>query len=248
LIDKLNYTNECEIRVVALVRSGHHAIINWITKHFENSVFLNNPDVGYDWFSKNIDKTKAKGLLIYNYERHLYTLKQICEGNSVEARDEAVGKSLRRYDCLVLRDPFNTFASKIRVTGAKPNSINGKDLNMCEIWKEHAREFLGKTDYLMEPKVFINYNKWFVDERYRRITMNLFGAKLTDDGKETVPNYGNGSSFDGLSFNGRASEMDVTNRWRHYADDDEFRQLFDAEMVELSERIFGHIEGTERLF
>jgi len=43
--------------------------------------------------------------------------------------------------------------------------------------------------------------------------------------------------------------MDVLNRWRLFAEDSFYRQLLDnQELREYSERIFGHIPGTEVLF
>jgi hypothetical protein len=52
-----------------------------------------------------------------------------------------------------------------------------------------------------------------------------------------------------MEFEGRANEMKVLERWHHFADDRDFRQLFyDRELLELSEKIFGGIPGTECLF
>jgi len=42
--------------------------------------------------------------------------------------------------------------------------------------------------------------------------------------------------------------MDVGSRWKYFADDPSYRKLFDnQELLEYSERIFGHIPGTESL-
>ena len=39
--------------------------------------------------------------------------------------------------------------------------------------------------------------------------------------------------------------MPVLERWRWCADDPFYRGLFDAEMIDLSERIFGLLPGVE---
>jgi len=44
-----------------------------------------------------------------------------------------------------------------------------------------------------------------------------------------VGSFGEGSSFDGRSYNGRADEMNVRDRWRHYRDDASFRAIFAAD-------------------
>ncbi|MGP1383061.1 MAG: hypothetical protein ACTS2F_05835 [Thainema sp.] len=46
----------------------------------------------------------------------------------------------------------------------------------------------------------------------------------------------------------RAHQMDVTNRWKHFLDDERYRQLFQhPKLWDYSERIFGHFAGTEAL-
>lgn len=47
----MEYINETEIAVVALQRSGHHAIINWIMANSsKENTFLNNCLPGYNPF------------------------------------------------------------------------------------------------------------------------------------------------------------------------------------------------------
>lgn len=53
--------------------------------------------------------------------------------------------------------------------------------------------------------------------------------------------------FAGMRFDGRAGEMRVLERWRYFADQLSFQVIFDPEMVGLSNEIFGHLSGTERL-
>ena len=57
---------------------------------------------------------------------------------------------------------------------------------------------------------------------------------------------GRGSSFDDLTYNGKAQEMDVLQRWSSLKDDDEFCDLFRGrdDILYLSEQIFGEMAGT----
>lgn len=62
---------------------------------------------------------------------------------------------------------------------------------------------------------------------------------FTDAGVDAVPLCGGGSSFDGRLYHGRASQMAVQDRWRHFADDAGFRRLFDPQLRELAAALFG---------
>ncbi len=68
-----------------------------------------------------------------------------------------------------------------------------------------------------------------------------------DTGFNVVKNYGGGSSFNGTEFNNKVIKMDVLNRWQEFIDDEEYRKMFSNEIMEYSQKIFGHIEGTEDL-
>jgi len=148
----MEYRNQYEMKFVALVRSGHHAVMNWIMRHFDDKdiVFLNSIRIGKSPFdeygvhenqfeeSKEELINRSKDLLIYNFERHRYRLSEVFSKEWEDKRDDMVGKSVQRYNCLVLRDPFNNIASKLRIfSNNLPHLI--ADSNIVEIWKDHAR-------------------------------------------------------------------------------------------------------------
>jgi hypothetical protein len=69
-----------------------------------------------------------------------------------------------------------------------------------------------------------------------------------DAGRDEVAPFGGGSSFDGLTFAGRASAMKVNERWRQFQNNRLFRRLVsDEELLSLSERYFGPNEATREL-
>jgi len=116
---------------------------------------------------------------------------------------------------------------------------------IIDVWKAYAREFLGLTSYL-HGKIAISYNKWFIDESYRRDLSERLDLTFSDKGLKTIAPSGGGSSF--MESTDDARNLHVLDRWRHYAEDKRYRRLFrDKELVELSERIFGHIDGTDIL-
>ena len=97
----------------------------------------------------------------------------------------------------------------------------------------------------------INFNEWVQSRTYRDNLVRLVsqGVENPDIGLDEVPEFGKGSSFDGLVYQSRGQEMQVGDRWQAFTGDPEYKALFeDPEIFSLSEQIFGHIKGTEVLY
>lgn len=266
--------NNATIRFVGLARSGNHALINWTIRQIEGSYcFLNCTEPKYnpfytsrplreggDTFQTNIPsfdfseeqkgKFSRKDYLLYSHEDcFLGTL------NSKEYRsnhEKWMGASESYKDVLVLRDPFNLFASRIKAGlirghythhGARPIS----SLTLRRIYKQHAREFLGKKNVL-KNKVPVNFNRWATDEAYREYLAQELEIPFTDHGIKEVPGVAGGSSFDGVDLSGNAHKMNLNDRWRKYAEEDYFWEFFDSEIVELTEEIFGKIPPVTHFY
>ena len=256
--------NQKEIRVIGLKRSGNHGIITWIRRHYNEYVrHLNNVSPLknpyrqlYEHYPKDELKREAKGIfskkecLIYNHEN--YTLESITNHTFEKKHDLYLGKSHTRYDLLILRDPYNLFASilKGQRNQNKFNYIYTHPKNqktIAELWLDYAKEFLGETNYLKHNRVMVNYNQWFSEQDYRRNISTKLGLDFNDTGFNIVKKYGNGSSFNGTEFDNKVSKMDVLNRWQELIGDDEYRKMFNKEIIEYSQKIFDHIEGSEDL-
>lgn len=239
-------------------RSGQHAILNWLCASLGgHGCALNDVRPAYDLRNRHWSGTKTSGRLgasnnvwfFHNYEDHSPhgVAQPVTEG----FHDRWYGKSTRRYDLLILRDPFNLFASRIR-RGKSTREIWPAENQATSRWtremfKTHAREYLGETEWL--PRLFpISYNRWFSDESYRDRLCGLVGCRSNESAMHVVPAAGSGSSFDGQEFKFEAEKMPVLERWRQYEDSSYFRSIFeDRELLDLSMRIFGHIPGTEAL-
>lgn len=163
-----------------------------------------------------------------------------------ENRTKWLGTSGGQKDILILRDVFNLFASRLKADlftghethhGAKPIST----LTVKRIYKQHANEFLGKKKFLKNP-VLINFNRWSSDKTYRQSRAEELEIPFTDKGYKEVSGVAGGSSFDGLEHSGQAHKMDLQSRWKRYASEEFFWDLFDEELVELNREIFGDIE------
>jgi hypothetical protein len=267
--------NRWSIRIFAIRRSGHHAIVNWIRYHVRGRhCFLNdcregtspfrtsvreNSVVGswvgehryLNWEQERAGRHAKKGVLLYNYEdgdfqRHA---SEVTEG--LEA--EWIGRSRRTTTVLVLRDPYNLLASRLKwFHGRGEPPAPERFAEFRALWKLYAREYAGMTSCL-PGAIHVNYNDWFRSRAYRDDIAARIGFHNRDRGVDEVARWGpaigkRGASFDGLAYDGRARTMAVMDRWREYADDPFFRAQFeDPELVELAHRIFGEIEGTRRL-
>jgi hypothetical protein len=158
-----------------------------------------------------------------------------------EQHDRFVGPSARRLDILILRDPFNLFASRERSRVAHVSVRTA-----VRIWKQHAREFLGKRRYLDRQRISISYNAWVSEPSYRRRLARELGLRFTDTGFRSISYFAPASSFDGRAFHARADKMRVLHRWRHFLHEPNYRAIFDADMVALSNAIFGRFHEAEK--
>lgn len=263
-------TQAKEFRFIGMSRSGNHAIINWVINQLPGSyVFLNCTEPKHNpytsarplspegkWYQTNITdfdpgeeisgNFRTKDFLLYSHEDCF--LGTLNHSSFRKNHDLWMGKSEVRKDLLVLRDPFNLFASRIKSGllrghyshGARPIST----LTLKRIYKQHVREFLGEKKNL-KNLVRVNFNSWIQFPEYREQITRQLGIPFTDKGFWEVSRVAGGSSFDGLKHSGKAYKMDLHDRWKEFADDEEYWELFDTELVELTYQIFGNIEPVE---
>lgn len=254
--------------VAALQRSGHHALIQWIMINGPApACFLNDCKPLTNPYSTanmscslmpNLNLQEElngqfswKALLICSYEDR--DLRLLYPSWFTTAMTRWIGRSARSTNVLVLRDPYNMIASKYywSVRGARWRPSPRAIAALPAIWKAYAREFVGLTSFVPAPVLRVTYNQWFTDAAYRRRLAAALGISAADEGREMVSRWGPntwGDSFDNMDYDGHATGMKVLERWRYFADDEEFRKLVqDAELIELSHAIFGELPGTDIL-
>ncbi|MGB8376392.1 MAG: hypothetical protein WCE57_13825 [Salegentibacter sp.] len=271
--EKDQYDHQTEFRITGLSRSGNHAVINWILGHLqeEKFCFLNctepkhnpfetcrplGPD-GRSWDTNipnfSIEEERRgnfarKDYLLYSHEDSF--LGPLQHPEFQKNRENWLGKTMRKNDILILRDPFNLFASRRkaglllghRTHGAKPMSLK----TLRRIYKQHAKEVLGRSEILRD-KVIINFNRWVKDHSYRAAIAEELELQHTDEGMKEVSKVAGGSSFDGTSISAENLRRKLENRWKTYASEPQFRELFDAELTGLTRQIFGEIEPVRAL-
>jgi len=244
-----------EMSVSALMRSGHHAIIQWIQGHFDEPLLiLNDVPPGTNPFvaSRGNPATYAdrcgniqsrKGV-IYNYEDR--DLNLIFSAEFLKLKHLYLGRSKHNYNLIVIRDPRNCFASRLEwldklesPTIPHPRNVEGRKM-LAERWKQYAKEYLGITQ-IIPNKIPVSYDQWFLDEDYRRQISAKLGLEFNDRHKDKLATQGK-SSFDEFKFLKNAGEMKVLDRWQKFKDDPLYVELMaDKELVGLAESIFGKI-------
>ncbi len=216
----------------------------WLAHHFQLPVYVlndvelhsdpylttkfpNDWDKKSEWLvqihgrTEEVRKEHKHCLMISFQDVHLKELRN--DQDVFKDRPHSVGASAKQFTLLVLRDPFNLLASR----WAKPVPLL-QLLDPCDLlnaWEEYAREYLSNTGGLIR-KIPVNYNLWFQSADYRKQLSKRLDLKFTDAGINTVPKAGDGSSFDLIRYDGRASQMKVIERWINFADDSRFRQAF----------------------
>jgi hypothetical protein len=176
-----------------------------------------------------------KNLLVLSYEDVFLNDSRVRRFLADPAR--AIGPSRRRLQVLILRDPYNHFASLLKYE-ASYNSPHHLTLKLyAEMWKQYAAVFAGDSTLADTEYLCVNYNRWCESSDYRREVARAVG--FTTDGRpfNQVSNVGGGSSFQGVVADAR--DLGVQERWRSFQHDAFYRSLFDDQIAAYGERLFG---------
>jgi hypothetical protein len=255
------------IRVCALRRSGHHAVIQWcLVNGGRPAVFINDCVPGTDpYVTGKVSESVAVGvpaqsdsvscrkdLFIVNFEDR--GIESCFDMVDVAADMRWLGGVERTTNVVVLRDPFNNLASKLfwARSGRRWAPTVTELRGLLAMWKTHARAFLARASLGGAELVCVNFNAWVSNRAYRRHLAAVLELRPDDRGRGRVARWGPntwGDSVDNLRYDGRAWEMKTVDRWQAFADDPFFRELIrgEDELFELSDLIFGPIPGTEVL-
>ncbi|MEB3230907.1 MAG: hypothetical protein VKJ64_07860 [Leptolyngbyaceae bacterium] len=162
-------------------------------------------------------KTASKDLLIYSYEddrRKIINNESFW--NSVyspefeQERQSYLGDSAKFIDILIVRDPYNFFASRLkRIDGLTGVKDIGFIINSL---KEIMREAIQIEADPNGTNLVIKYNQWFSDKQYRKSLSEQLGGKFDDSSLDQVSSVGGGSSFDGTRFNSK-KKLKLQDLW-----------------------------------
>jgi len=240
--------------------NGCHICSNEKKRKYFESLDLYRPEFynPHD-FGKIIKRKDDMELILMKSEN--VSLSDRFYSNNIVHWDTSVGHCNNVTFVLCLRDPFNCLSSiffhkALRAklinnikTSSRGVKLGGRITRIVTRWKQHAREFIGETGFLSQKKIFVNYNKWIKEQFYREQIANSLGVAFNDKGWYVLTPEGGGSSFDQNKVED-IRNLEIFERWRVSLKDKVFFEALkiifkDAELVKLSEKIFGHIEGTE---
>lgn len=221
-----------EILIYGLRRTGNHAITNWILGQLNgkviylNDVWPNDPYKGLE--SKDTFDNGVLDFSVVSFEDYnLQILKKIRPKNSIR-----IDNSMK---ILILRDPFNLYASRLKSGMKTPAHFCG--LNLRQLYLQYSREFAFKTKILGKDKIIISYNQWKISKSYRKSISKKLGLEFNDRGLNLVTGQGGGSSFDGMSKKGQNLKTEL--RYKLFLSNPSFINWFkNSDILDFSRRHF----------
>jgi len=264
------------IFVLGIRRSGNHAIASWVRPQLNHNVIRYFNDHYYNTLSFDIN-TSSKRVYQYKYignkmkvidnekidiNKTIYNFFGL-ENQSLSLFNENYDKWKKNINIkietdenlnckffdndnkqiVIIRNPWNNMASEIQWY------YNGRNYNvpqnkLIELWNEYYDYFINKKD---DKFVFIIYDKWFIDEEYRKSISEKIGLSFSDENLNLIEKTGNGSSFTKRLYDGHAQQMNVLNRYeetKNYPDMQMFINSDDGK--ELKEK-WNHICDLEKI-
>lgn len=238
-----------EIRVYGMRRSGNHAIIQWILAQAEGvTEFFNDasPEAPYakeprygNW--KPSAPPANVALSVVSFEDRSFEIIRACESSFQRPRTPR-----RCIDLLVIRDPFNLFASRLHspyISAWKTAYLSGLSATqLAERYLEASlsQHFPSRSD---RPLLTVNFNQWTENKEYRRSIANALNLEFSDRGIEHLSSFGGGSSFDGKFANPK--ELDLHSRWEAYAENENYlNKLNRKRLLNLGLEIFPDIHAA----
>lgn len=189
--------------VTGLQRSGNHAVLDWVASLFPTHVFHNNQPhdlfTGQDRLTTLLEAAGDAPCVIFSFEdsvRHSRDPAALLFDDVVPFPDAlAAGAVLRELS--VLRDPYNTWAS--RVAANARTAEGGKGLTSDPSWELFRANWLAMAArHAARPDDVLLFNRWKDREAYRRRVCAQLGGTYSEKTLKEVPRNATGSSFDGL--------------------------------------------------
>ena len=89
--------------------------------------------------------------------------------------------------------------------------------------------------------VFVKYNQWVKDPKYRQDLAERLGLHFTDAALDQLSIFGDGSSFDGMKYLKNASAMNVTQRYKEMETNPTYRAILadNKDLLQESDYILG---------
>lgn len=243
------FTSKHTINLYGIQRSGNHAFIDFLMRNAQGKALLLN-DIGIGQHPKNAAiKKMASGrgkepLIIAsreNFQRSDLIL---------EEQPKLYGNISKHHNIILIRDPFNLFASYYSWNFRQGIFFREKEafrVKIIALWKEYARLYLDWEKAGDPSNIVVTYNEFTADEKYKKDLAKKLDLKVKEINSEEVPNFGGGSSFYGTE-NIKGDKNGYNQRFLKFVEDENFRKIFqDEELIDLSREIFGIIPNQDLL-
>lgn len=242
----ISRSEKYEILVVfGMRRAGNHLAINWILNQVDGCVaFYNNINFTQSPYSARMTEMRLR--LRNPSPRIILSYEDV--GPQQILSDPLLGYLKDRTDrhrvkvrfALILRDPYNLFASRIRKW---PETLaNSKVITaQSQLYVEHARLAMApRPIWRNAPLIPILYNDLVSDPSTRSRIAAQLGIREGDRGLDHIPVYGHGSSFDGTNLSSDALRDNVFSRWQGLQDDPTFRAaISNTDLQAAGKKLFG---------
>ncbi len=224
-------------------RAGHHAIMRWLAAHLDNEVLhLNDLMVESNGNPVKIEDNQvvlADDSYLRTFDEPIFYHEQKKVRSiflNFEDQPPAIVIAPPKkmptpedwpvQDIVVLRDPLNLIASRVQMYRKQHHPVYASEVAIQNyiLWSE----ILAQGSALSEKFTVINYNQWFLSKEYRQGIIEAFDLPFTDAGREEVSQSGQGSSFDGLNFDGAASQMKVLERYKATEEDEIYQSIVNS--------------------
>jgi len=206
---------------MGMKRSGNHAIINWAVQNcFESLVYANN-----------IVGSEPDSWHVYSAQ---YILPKMIDRVFLSAEHRPVSEYSMFNPILIARDPYNWLASWISHTHFNIENLE-KDIDVY-------------IENLSSGFSIISFNDWFSHRGYRDRLGQQLGIVNTDASVNAVTSFGKGSSFDKKSFDGKAQEMKVLQRWTRMSESKIYLNAiknYDTEFRDICRKYFSSISPDQ---
>lgn len=183
------------VNINSISRCGINAFSSWHSGEFKYSGYTNH----YNTWGSHKGKSCVQPR--YNYledktsgTHNLINLYENMENYSANA------------NIILLRDPYNWMASLYK-------SRNRTDSEFKFYFDKYKNLIKKCQDTNNQDVVLVLYNSWFKSVNYRKNIFAKLNIKLKDTLINHVPKVGQGSSFDGTSYDNKAFQMQVLNRY-----------------------------------
>lgn len=232
--------------ILAMKRSGHHAVINWIKAHTRQKLY-NNCCFGWE-------------------EKKLLTVRGMNEAiNGIANIEDFNYDYWHEYD--FMKFPFMLNGKVLIILRSANNWLAScyqrkysKDEEQRDVYKYLFKNYINERKELSPSRVelylkqmimvkdlennrsivSIVFDDWFRDRAYRKYVAFKLGFDLDDEADSSIKYVamnGKGSSFDGMKYDLEAYNMNVLGRFEQLKDDKEFQKATEKAFKILSKGV-----------